>query len=165
MFPNGQALFLTTLFNNLILLRDSDMDYGIIPLPMYDEAQGEYGGYVGPTYSSFWAIETFVEDLERTGIITELLAYESMNHLTPAYYDYTLKGREVRDDESVECLEIICANRSYDPGILYEIGGYTGKLTEMMKSNVNTFQKIYNAAQRAANLGVKLVNDKLVDKE
>ena len=140
MFPNSQALFLTTLFNNLVLLRESDMDFGIIPLPMYDEAQGECGGYVGPTYSSFWAIETYVEDLERTGIVTELLAYESMMLLTPAYYEYTLKGRDVRDSESVECLEIIFANRSYDPGILYAIGSYTGKLTDMMKSNVNTFQ-------------------------
>ncbi len=165
MFPNGQALFLTTLFNNLILLRDSDMDYGIIPLPMYNEEQGEYGGYVGPTYSSFWAIETYVEDLDRTGIVTELLAYESMQLLTPAYYEYTLKGREVRDDESIECLEIIFANRSYDPGILYEIGGYTGKLTNMMKSNVNTFQQIYNMSERAANIGIKQVNNKLVDKE
>ena len=165
MFPNGQALFLTTLFNNLVLLRDMDMDFGIIPLPMYDESQGEYGGYVGPTYSSFWAIEVYVEDLERTGIVTELLAYESMVVLTPAYYEYTLKGRDVRDGESIECLEIIFANRSYDPGILYNIGGYTGKLTNMMKSNVNTFQNIYKSAERAANVAIKNVNKKLIDKD
>ena len=165
MFPNSQALFLTTLFNNLVLLRDSDMDFGIIPLPMYDEAQGEYGGYVGPTYSSFWAIEAYVEDLERTGIVTELLACESMKTLTPAYYEYTLKGRDVRDDESIECLEIIFANRSYDPGILYEIGSYTGKLTSMMKSNVNTFQNIYKAAERAAGVQIKLVNNSFIDKD
>ena len=165
MFPNGQALFLTTLFNNIVLLRDMDMDFGIIPLPMYDESQGEYGGYVGPTYSSFWAIEAFVEDLERTGIVTELLAYESMMILTPAYYEYTLKGRDVRDGESIECLEIIFANRSYDPGILYNIGGYTGKLTNMMKSGVNTFQNIYKSAERAANVAIKNVNKKLIDKD
>lgn len=165
MFPNSQALFLTTLFNNLVLLRDSDMDFGIIPLPMYNEAQGEYGGYVGPTYSSFWAIEAYVEDLERTGIVTELLAYESMKTLTPAYYEYTLKGRDVRDDESIECLEIIFANRSYDPGILYSIGSYTGKLTDMMKSNVNTFQNIYKTAERAAKAQIKLVNESFIDKD
>lgn len=163
MFPNGQALFLTTLFDNLVLLRDSDMDFGIIPLPMYDEAQGEYGGYVGPTYSSVWAIETYVEDLERTGIVTELLACESMKILTPAYYEYTLKGRDVRDSESVECLDIIFANRSYDPGILYAVGSYTGKLTEMMKSNVNTFQNIYKTAERAAGVQIKTINKKFID--
>jgi len=163
MFPNGQALFLTTLFLRVPLLRDSEMDFGIIPMPMYDETQGEYGGYVGPTYSTVWAIEHFVEDLERTGVVTELLAYESMQKVTPAYYEHTLKGRDARDEESIQCLEIIFANRSYDVGILYAVGGYTGSLTTMMKNGVNQFQQIYNAGKRGAEINIKQINKKFVD--
>jgi len=161
MFANGQGLFLTTLFLKAPLLRDCEMDFGIIPYPMYNEEQGEYGGYVGATFSNMYAIEYYAEDTERCGIVTELLAAVSKNIVTPAYYEHTLKGREARDEESIECLELIFANRSFDAGVFYGIGGYTGDLTSMMNNFVNRYQSIYEGSKRAATVKVNTINKKL----
>ena len=160
MFANEQGLFATTLFRNVPQLRDAEMDFGIIPYPMYDDAQGEYGGYVSATYSNMYCVELHNQDLERTGAITEYIAYASQKYVTPAYYEQTLKGREARDEESIKCLEIIFANRSFDAGVFYEIGNYTGSLTDMMKQLNNNFERIYNAGKRMAENRIKTINQK-----
>lgn len=158
MFADGKALFFTTMFSTVPLLRDSKMDFGIIPYPMFNEEQGEYGGYLAATYSVMYCVESFVEDEEVTGAITEMLAYLSKQIVTPAYYEQTLKGRDVRDDESKECLDIIFASRTFDLGIYYLIGDFTGKLTNMMKASKNDFVNIYETNKRAAEVKVKTIN-------
>jgi len=161
MFGNGQGLFVTNLFRNVPKLRDVEMDFGIIPYPKYDENQKEYGGYVSATYSNMYGVQFHNQDLERTGIVTELLACLSMQYVTPAYYEQTLKGREARDEESIQCLEIIFANRSFDAGVFYGIGGYTGSLTDMMKNLSTKFENIYNTNKRGAENKIKTINKKL----
>jgi len=158
MFGNGQGLFCTTIFKNVPQLRDVEMDFGIIPYPLYDSEQTEYGGYVSATYSNMYSVEYYNNELERTGVVTEVLACLSRKHVTPAYYEHTLKGREARDEESIKCLDIIFANRSFDPGVFYGVGGYTGSLTDMMKSLSNRFQSIYETSKRPASIKVKNIN-------
>ncbi len=159
MFANGQGLFATTIFRNIPLLRETEMDFGIIPYPMFDNVQGEYGGYVSATYSNMYCVELHNQDLERTGAITEYIAYTSKAYVTPAYYEQTLKGREARDEESIQCLEIIFANRSFDAGVFYEVGGYTGSLTEMMKILRNNFETIYKISRKQAETKVTNINE------
>ena len=160
MFTNDQGLFATTIFRNIPKLRDMEMDFGIIPYPMYDNVQGEYGGYVSATYSNMYAVELHNQDLERTGAITEYIAYTSKNYVTPAYYEQTLKGREARDEESIKCLEIIFANRSFDAGVFYEIGSLTGTITNMMKALTNNFDRIYNSARKMSETKINQINEK-----
>lgn len=163
MFADGKALFFTTMFSTVPLLRDSTMDFGIIPYPMFNEEQGEYGGYLAATYSVMYCVESFVEDEEITGAITEMLAYLSREIVTPAYYEQTLKGRDVRDDESKACLDIIFASRTFDLGIYYTIGDFTGKLTNMMKASKNDFVNIYQAGKRAAEVKIKTINTQFAE--
>ncbi len=161
MFGKGLGLFVTNIFKNIPTLRDVEMDFGIIPYPKYDESQQEYGGYVSATYSNMYGVQYHNEDLERAGVVTELLACLSMQFVTPAYYEQTLKGREARDEESIQCLEIIFANRSFDAGVFYGIGGYTGSLTDMMKNLQTKFENIYNTNKRGAENKIKSINKKL----
>jgi len=69
------------------------MDFGIIPYPMLDDEQKEYGGYISATYSNMYCVEYYNNELERTGIVTEVLACVSQRYVTPAYYEHTLKGK------------------------------------------------------------------------
>ena len=64
-----------------------------------------------------------MQDLERTGIITEALCAESLYTLTPAYYDITLKTKAARDEESSAMLDIIFANRVFEMGNFWAWGG------------------------------------------
>ena len=45
-----------------------------------------------------------------------------MYTLTPAYYDITLQGKAVRDEESADMLDIIFASRIFDLGNMYQLG-------------------------------------------
>lgn len=157
-FAGGHGLFLTTMLSTVSELRESEMDFGILPYPMYDEEQGEYGAYLGATYSVMLCVENFTHDLERTGAFLEMLAYHSQRLVSPAYYEQTLKGRDTRDDESSVCLDIIFASRTFDLGAFYQIGGYTGKLTSMMQQSRNLFTRIYESSKNAAQTKIDEIN-------
>ena len=156
-FSEGHGLFYMTMFSAVPALRDLT-DFGILPYPLYDEEQESYGSYMGSTYSVMYCVENFVEDLERTGAFMEMLAYQSKIYVTPAYYEQTLKGRDVKDEESIVSLDIIFANRTFDVGILYKIGSYTGDLTNMIKEGTNKFTRIYETKRRAAQVMIDQIN-------
>lgn len=153
MFEKDQALFFKTILNTFGRLRNSDVDFGILPYPKYSETQENYGSYVGASYSVMICLGAFMEDedIERNSAIIEALAYYSRDIVTPEYYEYTLKGKLIRDEESGPCLDIIIGSRIFDVGIYYLIGHYTWDLTEMMKNERNDFtvkyQEDFDAAQ------------------
>lgn len=154
MFTEDRALFFKTILNTFGRLRDADVDFGILPYPKYNEAQENYGSYVGASYSVMICLGGNMEDedLERNSALIEAMAYYSRELVTPEYYDSTLKGKLIRDEESAPCLDIIIGNRFFDVGIYYLIGHYTWDLTEMMKGERNDFtvkyEQKYNAAMK-----------------
>ncbi len=154
MFANDQALFFKTILNTFIRLRNQDVDFGILPYPKYNEDQKGYGSYVGASYSAMICLGALMkeEDVERNSAIIEVAAYLSKNLVTTEYYDYTLKGKLIRDDESAPCLDIIIGSRVFDVGMYYLIGKYTWDLTEMMKAENNNiaskYQEDFNTAMQ-----------------
>lgn len=102
--------------------RESEYDFGIIPYPKYSKDTDRYYSYM--TLSSCtMVIPITCDNTERTGIITEALAYYGQEYLTPAYYEVQLKSRFVRDEESQEMLDIIFTYRAYDLGVFFNWGG------------------------------------------
>lgn len=160
MFDEDRALFYATCMNTVPKHRDSETEFGILPFPKYDETQESYGTYVAATYSVMNCVEVLCPDPEFTGYMMEAIAYESQKTVTPAYYEQTLIGRYVRDDESVECLDIIFHTRSFDVGVYYRIGDFTGKLTNMMINSNNNFVTFYEAGKTAAQVTVDEINAK-----
>ena len=154
MFSGDQALFFKTILNTFGRLRNADVDFGILPYPKYNEEQENYGSYVGASYSVMICLGAHMddEDLERNSALIEAFAYYSKEIVTPDYYDYTLKGKLIRDEESAPCLDIIMGSRKFDVGIYYLIGHYTWDLTEMMKGERNDFtvkyQEKFNTAMQ-----------------
>jgi len=105
-FSAGNALFLLDTLAACTTLRDSDTNFGILPLPKYSEDQEAY--YTSSRDGrSMFAIPIDVKDVEFVGLITEALAVASNRYVIPAYYDTTLKTKVTRDDESAEMLDII----------------------------------------------------------
>ena len=93
-------------------------------------------------------VEKYIDDddIPVIGALTEAIAYESYNIVKPAYYDQTLIGRDVKDEESIVCLDIIFGNRCFDVGIYYRIGTYTNKqvaeITGLGKNTVKDIDKV-----------------------
>ena len=149
-FKNNKALFM---FGGLWLLsnyRDSEVNFGIIPAPKYDEAQPQY--YT--TYSAYnctaFGIPTHASDAERTGAILEAMAMISRYTLTPAYYDKALIGKYIRDEESAGMLDIILASRNYDLGNIYNWGNLQYIFDQLHASQNAQFSSLYSASERLA---------------
>ncbi|MDD4773087.1 MAG: hypothetical protein PHZ09_05710 [Eubacteriales bacterium] len=113
-FIAGSAMFIVNGFGTASRLRDMESDFGIVPLPKYDEVQQSYytrlcDGWLNlPLYCA--------ADLSRTGVIMESLAVESKNYVIPAIYDRALLNKYIRDEETVRMLDIIQRNRIIDLG-------------------------------------------------
>ena len=132
-FAEGRALFNFAGMNRVTLFREMEADFGILPIPKWDEAQEDYYNVVSLSCAALIGVPKTAGDLERTGVILEALNAESMYTLTPAYYDITLKTKSARDEESSDMLDIIFNNRVYDLGNMYAWGGafdLPGSLTQ-----------------------------------
>jgi hypothetical protein len=134
-FMESRVLFFDTSLARIQFYRNMDVDFGIIPPPKRDEAQAEYICTVSARSTNTLTIPVTVSDFERTGIITDALAAESLYTLKPAYYDMQLKTKFARDNESAEMLDIIFAGRKFDLVLLYEWAGLTDIFSNAMQNN------------------------------
>ena len=105
-FTSGNAMYFADTLVACTAMRDSDTDFGIIPLPKSDEEQEGY--YTSSRDGrTMFVIPNDVKDADFVGLITEALAVASHKYVIPAYYDVTLKTKAARDDESAAMLDII----------------------------------------------------------
>ena len=124
-FRNSQALFLGSQINEIVRFRDMDDDFGIIPFPKLDESQTDYHSWtVSYGNGSAYSIP-ITANLERTGMIFEVMAGYSTDIIIPALIDVSLKSKFARDEESAEMLETIFKSKVYDFAVEYGWGRIT----------------------------------------
>ena len=113
-FKDGYAYFLCMTLGRYNYLRDMEDDYGLVPFPKYDESQENYNSRVIDGY--IHVVPITAPDPEFTSAIMEALASETAKNVFPAYYNKMLTQKVLRDEESIDMLELIRANRSMDLG-------------------------------------------------
>ena len=137
-FIEGRVMFRTGEVSELSSLRDSDLDIGLIPYPMWDEAQGYYATHVD-AWNGMLCIPVTASNVERTGVIVEALAAYTYKYCIPAYYDVALGTKLVRDEESTEMMDLIFDSVVYDFGYIFDSWkGCTWTLPRMMGGNGST---------------------------
>ena len=124
-FDNGRALFYLTPLSLATTFRETLVDYGILPLPKYDENQDSYYSYVHTNNSSTSCVPITNSDLDLAGRLLEDMAYKSYTTVRPAFYDVALKVKYSRDDESAEMLDIIYDNINIDLTLVMNRSGLT----------------------------------------
>ncbi len=158
MFNTNKALFYSHTMFYMDNLRDLEGDFGILPYPKFDKEQENYRNLVSAWHAQFLCVPESVQDLDRSGIVLELLAYKGKELLTPAYYEKTLVGQYTRDEESAEMLDLIFDNLVYDLGIYYNIGTYKSQLTAMVRTG-QSLTTIYETYRSPAEVKVKEINE------
>lgn len=140
--------------------REMKDDFGIIPCPKYDEKVEGYPSLVDAACNLF-VVPVSVSDADRVSAVLEALAYYGWKDVLPAYYDVALSVKFARDDDSVEMLDIIRDNRSFD------IGYYCGPLPmtisstgwNLCKTEDHNFSSFYAASIDAAQVVVDQINE------
>ena len=115
MFGESRALFVDEIFYRLNELRDVEVDFGIIPYPLFDDQQAEYYSRV-EAGARIGMIPVTNKRPEYAGALLEAMSSYGYNNLIPEYYEVALKRRTSRDSESAEMLDLIFETRRYDLG-------------------------------------------------
>lgn len=114
-FKEGRSLFYVETTERISQLRDMEIDFGLLPLPKADEQQEKYTNFIHQYCSSAVQIPVTNTHLEMTGKVLEDMAYQSHLYVRPAYYESTLRGKCVRDEESLDMLDYIFEHQVFDP--------------------------------------------------
>jgi ABC-type glycerol-3-phosphate transport system substrate-binding protein len=121
-FQENRALFEWVRIRTVENYRGMDANFGIVPLPKYDETQANYYSVVNSYTGALLGVPKSAANLDRVSIVLEAMAAESRYTVQPAYYDIVLQRKYTRDDESQEMLDIIFNSKVYDIGAAYSFG-------------------------------------------
>ena len=125
LFINGYSLFhIDILYRSAAQnqeMRSAKFNYGILPLPMYDENQADVGYFTTSqdAYNAISVLKTHPEKFEAISAFLEVLASKSYDDVRPFYIEKMVKGEYAADADSVQMIEYIMDGISFETGWLY----------------------------------------------
>lgn len=165
-FAAGRSLFYNGFLSTGEFFRDSSFEWGLAPVPMYDEEQEQYYTPAGAS-AMMQMIMKNAADIQLVGKVMEVKAYYSYYEAAPAYYEQTLGLQYATSPRQMDMLEIIretsvltylaamCSNISPDPYNMFQMDTYwredkvQGSISTYYSSNVGSwneqFAKLYKS--------------------
>ncbi len=115
---SDRCLFTLLGFSSFWNIRNTTVEFGILPFPKYDENQEDYRAL---DWSGLMSVPFSVSEdsYEMIGDVIELLAYHSEEEVIPAYIEDTLGTKFARDDNWADMIEIIFDSTVFDPTLSY----------------------------------------------
>lgn len=139
-FSHGGGLYRVGTVGNIQLLRSMEADFGVVPLPKYDENQEEY---LTRTIDGWLHVApSTVQNKEMLGVVLEALGAESKNLVIPAFFDKALDYKYIRDEDketTKEMLNIIFENATMDLGDTVWMANIRGPLCQVIESGKGNF--------------------------
>ena len=120
LFASERAAFITCELKTVNVLRDMDASFGLLPMPKYDEAQESYHTSVADT-GLFLTVPKTQRDSERAAMILDSMSYYSNRDVLPIYYNETVSHKGLRNEDSVEMLDIIYNTRGIEFSQIFSI--------------------------------------------
>ena len=165
MMLRGKNAFTTSYLKSAVQLRDTSINYGILPYPKYDAAQESYYSITMDFSTAFAIPKTAESDLEFVGAISEAMAFYSYQHVRDALYSTVLKYRDALDANSSKCIDIILENPRYDFAYIYAFSwgdqqGPSALLRNCLKGNTDAVSVLFKSYKDGYNtkLGYFLEN-------
>ena len=124
-------------------MRDMEDDYGVLPSPKYDETQSRYYHDASLGNSPTTGVPISASDPDTVSFLLEAMSYYSYCNILPIFYDSYLNTKLVRDEESVEMLQLIHDSIYYDIGALYNWGDMRMIIENMANDTTSTLASQY----------------------
>ena len=108
MFAASQSLFFISNISAAIgdTLRNMESDFGMLPIPMLDEAQGDYSVQAHNS-CKLVCVPVSCSIPEETGAVIEALCAESYRNVVEVFYETAMKSKYSRDSFSGQVIDII----------------------------------------------------------
>ncbi|MBQ8551645.1 MAG: extracellular solute-binding protein [Clostridia bacterium] len=153
-FAEGNALFLA---NRLFLtdwaaIREMKDDYGIIPMPKFDEDIDTYHCVV-ENLVQWGGVTVTAQDIDMISAVAESMAYEGYQKVMPAYYETALKLKYTRGedvDTETQIIDLIAQNARTDFLYMNKLGGLGSIFANVHNVNQNNFASLYASSELAA---------------
>ncbi len=97
--------------------RDMETSYGILPIPKWDEEQESYRNL--RTYCYVMCVPVTSGTIDETAAVMDAMSYLSYKNVMPQFYSGRVSQKTLRNDDSIEMLEIIRSSRVIDLAIPY----------------------------------------------
>ena len=115
-FTEGRALFNVNRAHYASkALRDSELTYGILPVPKYDENQQNYRTVMGNPIT-LYAVSRDSAIPETDHAVLECMASEAYRLTTPAIFENNMKKKYSIDDVNVQMYDIVRETVSFELG-------------------------------------------------
>ena len=155
-FKQDRTLFTIAVLSYAVKWRAETLEFGILPVPKWDEAQETYLN-VSPNGHALM-IPITVQDTDRVGNVLEALSYYSSKYYSedaamPAYFEKALTAKSARDNESAKSLEIIHDNICYTVKIVSnslsfytQLDNFNMNISSVIKANEKVQRKLLQKA-------------------
>lgn len=116
LFREQRAFFLGGEVKNAQGFRDLDWQFGVVPFPKYDETQETYRST--PLHQcAVFTIPVSSKNTEEAALVFDALSYESDAKVLDLYFGVMVEQKGLRNQDSIDMLNIIKECRSFDIGI------------------------------------------------
>ena len=124
-FARGDAAFLVSPGVQVLTyanLKDTDVDYGVLPMPKYNTQQKDYKTVITNLVSlySVFAGST-QEEIDRAGAVLEALGSDGHRGLAPVLFNECLQLRYAKDGDTGKMYDLIRAGVVFDVGRVYAV--------------------------------------------
>ncbi len=138
-----------------------DLDYGIVPIPKYDDSQDSYSCIMGNPFT-LYAIPIDHDNPDMAAAVMECMASESYRQVTPAVFETTLKIKYSKDEVSSQMLDIARDSVVFDLGRLFYTA-LNGMPTQAWENAVYNNRPAWIASMAQYNKVVPKLVEKLDD--
>ena len=164
-FGNDNVLYHFGMIKDVTTHRQMETNYGILPIPKYDEAQENYSSLVWMHHDTILGIPATVKNTDMAEIVLEALSAESYYTVYRDFYDTVIMGRSARDQQSKEMLQIIFDTRSFDPGLIWDNTPFAGKILRLSATGTSDIASLWASYKDAIDDRVTELNEKIDELE
>ena len=144
-FRSETSMLIYEALSAVTSMRDSDVEYGFLPIPKLDELQENY---MSGSTDRPWAVPITVSDGEFVSAVLEAMASEGYRTVRPAYFDIALKNKYSYDEDSAEMLDIVGDTIVLDFAYIYsDYKGFAWTVMNLCAKNSNGDFASYAAKQ------------------
>lgn len=143
LFIADQVLFINNWLVWTLDLRVMESDFGVLPPPKLNETQDDYVVGMTEGFTTYAVVPVSVSDTDYIGNVMNALGYYGQVHLYPALMETTVTNKAIRDDDSLEMLELIYDSRYYEPAMLYNWGSVATMFNSFISGNNTNFASTY----------------------
>lgn len=159
-FIEGRSLFLTTGTNEVISIREGNIDYGIVVVPKYSVDQEQYNT---PVYSAAAGIviPKATLDVERSGKLAEALGAYSYKNIIDKHISIVLHYRVANDPTAIDMINLAYESGSIDVAMAHNFGQCTSLLNNLNTQGLTEVSRVFDQAKALMKKNLDEAREKL----